>query len=475
MPNNFKKIFFLRLIFSILFFASFFIQAQTQIWGMTNQGGQNGVGAIFNTDSIGNNETVQYSFFQADGMTPLFTQLIQATDGMLYGMTYQGGINGFGVLFQYNPFTLTYTKKFDFDSINGSKPLGSLMQANDGMFYGMAYKGGLNDKGALFQFNPATSVYTKKFDFGTLNGCYPHGALIQAKDGMLYGMTVEGGVNNFGVLFQYNFVTNTYTKKIDFDSTNGRNPLGALVQAKDSMLYGLTSLGGTNDMGVLFQYNPKSFVYTKKIDFTGLTNGDSPLGFLIEAKDTNLYGMTNGGGANDRGTLFKFNPFTSTYTKKIDLDSVQGSNPSGSLMQASDGNMYGMTNLGGVNNMGVLFQYNPNTSAYTKKLDFNMANGGFPFGSLIEVNFSQMGISTYSNSTDQMSVFPNPNNGMFTIQSKNEEIYSIINSLGGEVQSFKLNGANNYTIQVENLSNGIYTLICHNSNYINRQKIVVVK
>ncbi|HXU27831.1 MAG TPA: choice-of-anchor tandem repeat GloVer-containing protein, partial [Bacteroidia bacterium] len=440
-----------------------------------NGGGQNGAGTIFSTDSTGYNETVQYSFSQSDGMKPLFTNLIQATDGTLYGMTYQGGVNNFGVLFQYNPLTLTYTKKFDFDSINGSKPLGSLMQANDGMLYGMAYKGGLNDKGVLFQFNPITSVYIKKFDFGALNGCYPHGSLIQANDGMLYSMTVQGGANDFGVLFQYNPITNSYTKKFDFDSIHGSNPLGSLVQARDSMLYGFTTQGGTNDMGVLFQYNPKNFVYTKKMDFTGVTNGNFPLGFLIATKDTNLYGMTNRGGVNDMGVIFQYNPYTSTYTKKFDFDSIQGSYPSGSLMQASDEDIYGMTNLGGVNNMGVLFQYNPNTSTYSKKLDYNMTNGEFPFGSLIEINTNQTGLSNYSKPTNQILVFPNPNKGIFTIQSKNEGVYSILNALGQEVQSFELNATNDYSIHIENMDNGIYTLIGFNSKYIRKQKIVIVK
>ena len=63
------------------------VNAQSQLWGMTSEGGQYGAGTIFNTDSSGNNQTIQYSLFQHEGAKPLFTNLMQASDGMLYGMT----------------------------------------------------------------------------------------------------------------------------------------------------------------------------------------------------------------------------------------------------------------------------------------------------------------------------------------------------------------------------------------------------
>jgi len=462
-------------IFIVPFFISSLMTAQTQLWGMTNGGGQYGAGTIFSTDSTGNNETVQHSFSQLDGSKPLFTNLIQANDGMLYGMTYEGGTNNFGVLFQYDPVTYTYTKKLDFDSINGSKPLGSLLQANDGMLYGLAYKGGGNNKGLLFQYNPITSNYTKKFEFDSLNGCYPHGSLIQTKDGMFYGLTVQGGVNNFGVLFQYNPITSIYTKKLDFDSVHGSYPIGSLIQATDSMLYGYTVQGGVNNMGVLFQYNTTTNGYAKKNDFAGATNGNSPLGFLIQVNDTNLYGMTNRGGTNDKGVLFQYNPITSTYTKKIDFDSINGSYPYGSLMQASNGNIYGVTSQGGADDKGVLFQYNSVTSTYAKKFEYNLTNGALPYSSLIEVNLSQVGISKHQNLTAQISIFPNPNNGTFIIQATREGIYSIINALGQTVQSFNLNASNNYIMNIENLRNGIYFIVGFNHNYTVKRKIVVAK
>ncbi|HEX7414103.1 MAG TPA: choice-of-anchor tandem repeat GloVer-containing protein [Bacteroidia bacterium] len=337
------------------------------LYGMTMAGGASNVGVLFQYNPVTNTYIDKYDFAVGTNGNKPQGSLMQATDGMLYGMTRFGGANtncgmgGCGVLFQYNPVTSTYTKKLDFAGINGQSPFGTLMQANDGMLYGMTEGGGANNMGVLFQYNPSTNVYTDKFDFA--EGNWPQGSLMQASDGMLYGMTTVGGAstncpNGCGVLFQWNPTTNTYTKKLDFaGATNGRNPYGDLMQASDGMLYGMTYAGGANGFGVLFQYNPATNILTKKLDFAGATNGQRPYGSLMQASDGMLYGMTYQGGANSYGVIFQYTPATNTYTKKLDFSGTSnGSNPMGSLMLASDGMLYGMTEAGGTFE-GVLFKF----------------------------------------------------------------------------------------------------------------------
>ena len=311
----------------------------------------------------------------ANGSYPYYTNLMQASDGMLYGMTGGGGANNLGVLFQYNPATSTYTKKLDFaGATNGSYPNGSLMQASDGMLYGMTEQGGANNNGVLFQYNPATNTYTKELDFaGGANGLFPYGSLMQASDGMLYGMTEAGGANGIGNIFQYNPATSTYTNEFDFAAVaNGSSPRGSLMQASDGMLYGMTEQGGANSIGVLFQYNPATNTYTKELDFGGVTNGLAPYGSLMQASDGMLYGMTEAGGANVDGNIFQYNPAMNTYTNKLDFaGATNGNNPYGSLMQASDGMLYGMTQKGGANDLGVIFKYGLATGI----VENNVANG----------------------------------------------------------------------------------------------------
>ena len=263
----------------------------------------------------------------------------------LWGMTNSGGTYANGVIFSYNTSTNSYNTKFNFDGNNGAIPKGSLIQANDGMLYAMTFAGGTYSLGTLFQYNPTTSSYTKLIDFdGVTNGANPNGSLIQANDGNLYGMTSSGGANNVGVLFQYNPTTLNYTKLIDFDgATNGATPNGSLIQANDGKLYGATSVGGLNNLGVIFQFDINTTTYTKKYDFNG-TNGGNCNGSLSEATDGTLYGVAFTGGLNNSGAIFQFDQSTSIYTEKYDYSSSGLLNASSASLQSANGKLYGICN-----------------------------------------------------------------------------------------------------------------------------------
>ena len=132
-------------------------------------------------------------------------------------------------------------------------------------------------------------------------GGRPYGSLIQANDGKLYGMTSGNGSGyrgqGLGIIFSFDNTSSTYTVLKDFadfdpggvtiDAPNGGNPYGSLLQANDGKLYGITSLGGSNDLGVIFSYELKSSVYTNLKDFDN-TNGSHPYGSLIQARDGNI-------------------------------------------------------------------------------------------------------------------------------------------------------------------------------------------
>jgi uncharacterized repeat protein (TIGR03803 family) len=166
---------------------------------------------------------------------------------------------------------------------------------------------------------------------------------------------------------------------MDFDNTNGSNSWGSLMQASDGRLYGMTNGGGSNFAGVIFSFDPSSSTYTKLKDFDN-TNGAFPFGStLVQASDGKLYGMTNGGGSGGYGVIFSFDPSSSTYTKLKDFDNTDGANPNGNLMQASDGKLYGMTYQGGSGGYGVIFSFDRSSSTYTKLKDFNYTNGANPY------------------------------------------------------------------------------------------------
>ena len=354
----------------------------TFLYGMTKQGGTNNMGVIFKIKPDGTNFTKLLDFAGASNGKNPYGSLI--FDGIfLYGMTFAGGTNDVGTLFKILPDGTGFAKLQDFAvTTNGSYPFGSLI--SDGTFlYGITRSGGTNSYGTLFKIKPDGTSFAKLLDFaGATNGGYPYGSLIS--DGtFLYGMTQYGGTNNKGTLFKILPDGTNFSKLVDFAGvTNGSSPFGSLI-FDGTFLYGMTQNGGTNDVGTIFKIKPDGTGIAKLQDFAGATNGRSPYGSLV-SNGTFLYGMTSQGGTNNMGATFKIKPDGTGYTKLLDFTgTTNGRYPQGSLI--SDGTfLYGMTQLGGTNNLGTLFKILPDGTGFTKLLDFaGTTNGSFPYGSLV--------------------------------------------------------------------------------------------
>jgi len=326
----------------------------TSLYGMTSYGGTNFKGTLFKIMPNGTGYVRLIDFADAtNGSDPVGSLISDGTS--LYGMTKYGGTNNMGTLFKIMPDGTGYAKLLDFvGTTNGSYPWGSLIYDGTSL-YGMTSTDGTNYRGTLFKIMPNGTGYTKLLDFnGATNGSYPYGSLIY--DGTsLYGMTYEGGTNDLGTLFKIMPNGTGYVKLLDFrGATNGSYPFGSLIYDGTS-LYGMTSTGGTNNKGTLFKIMPDGTGYAKLLDFVGTTNGSYPRGSLIY-DGTSLYGMTSTGGTNDIGTLFKIMPDGTGYAKLLDFNATNGSTPYGSLIY--DGtSLYGMTYDGGTNNRGTLFKY----------------------------------------------------------------------------------------------------------------------
>ncbi|HET6227856.1 MAG TPA: T9SS type A sorting domain-containing protein, partial [Bacteroidia bacterium] len=84
------------------------------------------------------------------------------------------------------------------------------------------------------------------------------------------------------------------------------------------------------------------------------------------------------------------------------------------------------------------------------------------------------GIANHSES-NTLRVFPNPNNGIFTIQATQAGSYTIVNELGQIVKTFQLTNANNYTTTINDLSNGSYSIIGTAGHQFIRQKVIVLQ
>ena len=358
-----------------------------KLYGLTSGGGKSGYGSLFEFDPVSSTLTKKFEFAAKNGNRP-YGSLVEAPDGNLYGLTAAGGSNDFGVLFRFNISSEKYEVKIEFnDKGNGAGPKSTLTLATNGKLYGTTELGGDFGEGVIFEYDPLTAVLTKKFEFNNKEkstGNYPIGPLMQSSDGVFYGMSYTGGTKGVGVLYTYNPSTSTFNKEFDFHaSSNGSTPVSSMIYGLNRKLYGITQSGGIKNAGTIFQYDVEFDVYKKMFDFDGKVSGGTPMGALLQAKDGKIYGTTYEGGAANKGVLFQFDPLTNDYIVKVDFDGTNGSSPFGELMQANNGKIYGMTREGGATNNGVLFQFDPAKSIYTKKFDFDgAANGKFPEGGL---------------------------------------------------------------------------------------------
>jgi uncharacterized repeat protein (TIGR03803 family) len=352
-------------------YGSLLLASDGNFYGTTAFGGTNHDGTVFKITPAGL-ETVLWSFGNSgDGSNP-YSSLIQARDGNFYGTTNLGGLYGSGTVFKITPAGVETVLWSFGNSGDGANPYGSLIQGSDGNFYGMAYAAGTNQRyvggllqgGTVYKITPA-GVETVLWSFGSgSDGATPYGKLISGSDGNFYGMTCAGGVNGKGTIFK---ITPAGAETVLWSfggSGDGATALGNLTQGSDGSFYGMTYFGGANNAGVVFKMTPAG-AETVLHSFDNTGDGWAPQGSLIKGTDGNFYGLTGHGGLEDAGSIFVITPSgTETVLYSFgagpNASESDGQAPYGDLTVGSTGIFYGMTSFGGDNNLGngTVFTFN---------------------------------------------------------------------------------------------------------------------
>jgi uncharacterized repeat protein (TIGR03803 family) len=190
-----------------------------------------------------------------------------------------------------------------------------LAQAANGGFYGTTLTGGANDQGTIFKITPAgalTAIYSFCAQTGCRDGAKPLGALIQATNGDLYGMTSEGGTG-YGMGFKVT-PTGTLTALHSFDGKGGYGPQGSLTLGTGGNFYGVTYFGGlSTSFGTIFQMTPAGKLTTLEVLSAA---GKWPAAALLQGTDGSFYGTTSAGPKGNAGTVFNLGtglgPFVAT-------------------------------------------------------------------------------------------------------------------------------------------------------------------
>ena len=208
-------------------------------------------------------------------------------------------------------------------------------------------------------------TFTRLVKFNGSNGAKPYyGALTQGTDGNLYGTTVIGGSEfgaggGSGTIYQITpsgKVTTVYNFCSQANCADGGGPYGGLMLAANGNFYGATYGGGTTNLGTAFEFTPQAKL-TTLYTFCSAKNGSgdcldgtSPLETFFQATNGNIYGLTNISVDYSAGTIFQITP-----AGKLTTVHSFGTNEAGGLIQASNGGFYGVT-VGGDDQIREFFQ-----------------------------------------------------------------------------------------------------------------------
>jgi uncharacterized repeat protein (TIGR03803 family) len=328
------------------------------LYGTAPYGGANSGGTVFKVTPAGTVTTL-YSFCAqlncADGKTPL-AGLVLATNGIFYGTTSAGGLNGDGTVFSITSAgTETTLHSFDLTT-DGAYLVAGLVQGTNGGFYGATGEGGAHNLGTIFSMTPGGTVSTLHTFDGT-DGQYPYAALVEGTNGTFYGTTSEGGTSDDGTVFRIT-PGGALTTLHSFDGTDGSNPYAPLVQAANGVFYSTTSEGGANGYGSVFSITPGGALAT--LHSFDSTDGSTLYAPLIQGTNGIFYGTTSAGGTANCdlgqpcGTVFSITA-GGTVTTLHSFDATDGEKPDAGLVQDTNGTFYGVTYEGGASNYGTIF------------------------------------------------------------------------------------------------------------------------
>jgi uncharacterized repeat protein (TIGR03803 family) len=310
---------------------SLVLHSNGKLYGTTHDGGAYNRGVIFEIDPVTGVYTKKVDFDGASMGGWPDGSMVEGPDGTLFGVTPSFG-GGFGVFYEFQPSSSGYGVRRVFLGSGGEIPVGTPILASNGKLYGMTNRTS-SSPGALYEYDRATGVITKKVDISLFSptGVYPwigqnpESSLMQAANGKLYGLVGQAGI--LGALFEYDINRGEALPLYHFPSngSQGAGFFAHLIQTRDGMLYGMSSNGGADVTGNLFDFNTTTNQVTFRANFQG-SGSAYPRGSLIEDENGKMYGVSRYGG-NGNGTIFEFNPADNRISRLMDFNGANGAEP----------------------------------------------------------------------------------------------------------------------------------------------------
>ena len=436
--------------------------------GMTTNGGSNNLGTIFSFNPATNAETVLWNLGSGtDGQNPYGDLTLCPANGLYYGMTYAGGDSGLGTIFSFNPATDSEKVVWSFGrDTDGYWPSGTLFYDTvNGLFYGSTYDGGRLNEGTIFSFNPAADTEMVLWSFGNMpDAQHPSAGFTWGQNGLLYATAEDGGATGYGALVSFDPATGTEAVIYNFTLVgyDANDPAGDLVyNAGTNLYYGFSQYGGHSNFGTVFSFNPTTNRDSVLWNFAGGSDGKYPVGDLaFDPVNDNYYGVVRLGGAGTHGTIESLNPLTDSVVRVCtiggDSDAVY---PKGHLLYyPATGLFYGISGYGGVKSKGTIFSFNPQTSTDSVLWSFGTgADGNLPNGNGLVLYAPRTSTAIHNILPAlQVNIYPNPSAGNYTITGlASGQTLVVYDCLGAVVNTTHATGyASQLSIMQQ--ANGIY-------------------
>jgi uncharacterized repeat protein (TIGR03803 family) len=328
------------------------VGADAAFYGTARIGGQYFKGSLYRMQADGTFEVLHHFSGGEDGDHP--HGLVLGQDGNLYGITIDGGMFGCGIAYRLNPDrTMTVLHSFNATKDLLCHPQKSLLAASDGRFYGIT-------RDAVFRMNLDGEVQALHFfNVEARDGNVPSGRLIEGRDGHIYGTTQHGGLYKYGTVFRMNRDDGTLVILHHFDGLDGAHPISGVTEGPDGLYYGVVN--GIHDTryarGLIYRID-SSGQFEIVHDMALKSDGKHPLHELRPGRDGALYGSTTKGGKEGVGIIFRFTTdraFTSLRSFRYTTD--DGAFPENELVEGNDGEFIGVTAGGGQDGYGVFYRF----------------------------------------------------------------------------------------------------------------------
>lgn len=435
---------------------------------------------LFKTDtSFANLQTV-YTFSNSIGNYNFGDNILEIAGNKIYGTGYSYGGYTTNSIFSLDTATNAFTIVRTFnDTILGTR-LNTINAINNKLYGVSTYFNMKGKKGSvLFEYNPTTSltrILCRNLQDSLLSGFLDFNLSYRKvnlhSNGKFYfecNKQYSGGFTED--LFECDTVSKTMYSVIDFDPLS--LGLGTETIGYNNNIYGSMGIGKDATHGAtLFEYNPLTSNYNPLVTLTPYSGtfttttkcyfNSNPLIF-----NNNIYTITNGG-TYDKGTISKYNlatnNFTTCYTFNLPNSGYVGSQVS-NIIPITSNSFLGFLD-GGNFSQGAAFKFNTTNNAYTKLYNVpsnrTISTLSLLYTGIIPNITTGFNITTDLNS--KLLVYPNPTSGQLNISGLdiNQKQITITNVVGDNVRIIETNGNKAVSVDVENLSPGVYFIVSNN-------------